>query len=244
MGGFSKFTHVLCVVGGLRGFYVTHTWCTSPIWMAVFLWNQCFQWWCFMWWCLPRQSNAFGTNVACCEICRPPRESTLHTIPTSWHPHLRHPNWFVHKVIPTLCLLGFKGWQSSGFMVPPLPTLANHATKFSPRTPTYGSTQWFWQRATLKCCGGALGVICGMFFFLFLYIALLWRSPPMKSTIKNVILLLACVCQKNWGFQILFGINLGHALLGNADFFLLPNALRLLEIVITPKAPQWSELLQ
>lgn len=39
MGGFLKFMHVLSMIGGLHGCYVTHTRCTLSKWVAVILWN-------------------------------------------------------------------------------------------------------------------------------------------------------------------------------------------------------------
>ena len=39
------------------------------------------------------------------------------------------------------------------------------------QTPTYGNTQRFWQRGTMECRGGALGVISGVFFVLFIPIS-------------------------------------------------------------------------
>lgn len=59
-----------------------------------------------------------------------------------------------------------------------------------------------------------VSLVLSSLFCSFLYLPLLWRSPPVRSTTKDVILLPVCVCKHFLGFHILCGLSSGHALLG------------------------------
>ena len=93
----------------------------------------------------------------------------------------------------------------------------------------------------MECCGGALGVINGAYFVLFVYILISRGVHNMRDQQPTM--------ESYWQFMFENISGISHTLwayLGACIAWMLKNIaihthLKLLMIAITPKWPQWSE---